>query len=102
MRSAAAGCDAALHPRRLSPIEQWRKQLPSDPRWARDTQAGIFCIELNLTDLDDPILRKRVLGIPTALRISEEDRALLRPAARTGLSRSADFAGFLRSLLAMP
>lgn len=83
-------------------VEQWRKELQSDPRWARDAQAGIFSIELNLTDLDDPTLRKRVLEIPTAFRISKEDRALLRSAARSGLSRSGDFARFLQSVPAIP
>jgi NTE family protein len=83
-------------------VEQWRKELRSDPRWAPEAQAEIFSIELNLTDLDDPILRKQVLAIPTAFRISKEDRALLRLAARHGLARSADFARFLRAVPATP
>jgi len=83
-------------------VEQWRKELRSDPRWAQEAQADIFSIELNLTDLDDPILRKQVLAIPTAFRISEKDRAMLRVAARQGLARSAEFARFLQSVQVVP
>ena len=79
-------------------VEQWRKELRSDPRWASEEQADIFSIEIKLTDLDDPTLRKQVLDIPTAFRISEEARALLRQAAKRSLDQSAEFKRFLLSV----
>jgi NTE family protein len=79
-------------------VEQWRKELRSDPRWAAEAQADIFSIEIKLTDLDDRALRTQVLEIPTAFRISEEARGLLRQAARRSLERSAEFKRFLQSV----
>lgn len=83
-------------------VEQWRKELRSDPRWAAESQADIFSIEIKLTDLDDSTLRTQVLEIPTAFRVSEEARSLLRLAARHSLDRSAEFRRFLKSVPAMP
>jgi NTE family protein len=83
-------------------VEQWRKDLRSDPRWAAEALADIFSIEIKLTDLEDPALRKQVLNIPTAFRISEEDRSLLRTAARRSLARSAELKRFLRSVTDLP
>ncbi|CAD5366731.1 NTE family protein [Rubrivivax sp. A210] len=83
-------------------VEQWRKELRSDPRWAAESQADIFSIEIKLTDLDDSTLRTQVLEIPTAFRISEEARSLLRLAARRGLDQSAEFRRFLNSVQATP
>jgi len=79
-------------------VEQWRKELRSDPRWAAESQADIFSIEIKLTDLDDSTLRTQVLEIPTAFRISEEARSLLRLAARRSLDRSAEFRRFQNSV----
>lgn len=79
-------------------VEQWRKELRSDPRWAAEALADIFSIEIKLTDLGDSTLRKQVLDIPTAFRISEEARSLLRTAARQSLGRSAEFRRFLDSV----
>ncbi len=83
-------------------VEQWRKELRADPRWAPSAGADIFSIELKLTDLDDPDLTQRLHAIPTAFRISDADRALLRQAARRGLAQSADFKRFVQSLPAAP
>lgn len=79
-------------------VEQWRRELRSDARWAAESQADIFSIEIRLTDLDDSSLRTQVLAIPTAFRISEVDRSLLRQAAKRSLERSAEFKRFLESL----
>ena len=62
-------------------VEQWRRELRADPRWAAESQADIFSIEIRLTDLDDSTLRTEVLEIPTAFRISEVARKMLRQAA---------------------
>ncbi len=83
-------------------VEQWRKELRADPRWAAEAQADLFAIEVKLTDLDDASLRKQVLGIPTAFRITAEDRALLREAARRSLERSAEYRRFLQSVPPVP
>jgi NTE family protein len=83
-------------------VEQWRKELRADPRWAAESQADIFSIEIKLTDLDDSTLRAQVLEIPTAFRISEEARSLLRLAARRGLDQSAEFRRFQKSVPATP
>ena len=63
-----------------------------------ESQADIFSIEIRLTDLDDSSLRTQVLAIPTAFRISEVDREMLREAAKRSLERSAEFKRFLESL----
>jgi NTE family protein len=83
-------------------VEQWREELRSDARWAAEAQADIFSIEIKLTDLDDSTLREQVLNIPTAFRISEEARTLLRLAARHSLDRSAEFKRFLKSVPSAP
>lgn len=83
-------------------VAQWRKELRADPRWAAESQADIFSIEVKLTDLDDAALRRQVLKIPTAFRIADEDRKLLRLAARRSLDQSAEFGRFLRSMQARP
>ena len=41
----------------------------------------IFLIQVNLSDLRDKQIRERALAIPTAFKITEEDRSLLRQAA---------------------
>jgi NTE family protein len=79
-------------------VEQWRKELRSDPRWAAQGLADVFSIEIKLTDLDEPALRTQVLAIPTAFRISPEARSLLRAAAQRSLARSAEFKRFLQSV----
>jgi NTE family protein len=83
-------------------VEQWRKELRADPRWAAESQADIFSIEIRLTDLDDSNLRTQVLAIPTAFRISDVDRGLLRQAAKRSLERSAEFKRFRESLPPAP
>ncbi len=83
-------------------VGQWRRELRSDPRWAAEALADIFSIEIKLTELDDPALRTQVLNIPTAFRISEEERGLLRTAARRSLDRSDEFRRFLRSVADLP
>ena len=83
-------------------VEQWRKELRLDPRYAAEAQADIFSIEIKLTVLEDPALRQQVLKIPTAFRIAEADRALLRLAARRSLAQSGEFRRFLQSVQSSP
>lgn len=74
-------------------IEQWRTDLRRD-----DADVDIFRIEVNLHGLEDAALRERVLAIPTAFRISADDRELLRVAARSALDESAEMRRFLQSV----
>ena len=74
-------------------IEQWRTDLRRD-----GGDVDIFRIELNLHGLEDAALRERVLSIPTAFRISAEDRELLRVAARAALDESGELDRFLQSI----
>jgi NTE family protein len=83
-------------------VEQWRTELRSDPRWVAEGLADIFSIEIRLTEMDDPDLRRQVLGIPTAFRISDEARGLLRAAARRSLEQSAEYRRFVQSVVERP
>lgn len=74
-------------------IEQWRADLRRD-----DGDVDIFRIEVNLHGLEDAALRDRVLAIPTAFRISAEDRKLLRVAARAALDESVELQRFQQSV----
>jgi NTE family protein len=74
-------------------IEQWRTDLRRD-----GADVDIFRIEVNLYALEDAALRNRVLAIPTAFRISAEDRELLRVAARVALDESVEQRRFLQSV----
>jgi NTE family protein len=77
-------------------VEQWRTELRST--LPPGTDADIFSIEIKLSELDDDALRDRVLAVPTAFRISDDDLALLRQAAGQSVMRSAEFERFVQSL----
>jgi NTE family protein len=81
-------------------VALWRRELRSIASPGSDVD--IFSIEVSLSTIDDSALRDRVLAIPTAFRISSEDRALLREAARQGLRQSGDFRRFIESVGASP
>jgi NTE family protein len=74
-------------------IDQWREELQQD-----GADVDIFSIEVNLGDLRDANLRESVLAIPTAFRISTDDRELLRLAAQAGLAESDEFRRFRESV----
>jgi len=76
-------------------IVQWRRELRS---LSPGKDVDIFSIEVKLSDLDDLDLRERVLAIPTAFRITDDDVVLLRQAAQRSLRQSEDFGRFLRSV----
>lgn len=97
-------------------VEAWRRELQADPRFqrmldgqARQTAEGgvpadIFNVEIRLDGLldDAPELKRRVLAIPTAFKLSEDDFELLRLAAAHSLHNSPEFQRFLRSAGAPP
>ena len=78
-------------------VEEWLRELKADPRLGPEADIDIFNIEIGLSELDDAALRKQVLRIPTAFRISAEDFGLLRQAAARSLAQSPDFRRFLDS-----
>ena len=49
-------------------VEQWRTELEALEPAGR--HSDVFAIEISLSDLQDPELRKRVLDVPTAFRVS--------------------------------
>jgi NTE family protein len=79
-------------------IEQWRGELEALEPAGR--HSDIFAIEINLSDLQDPELRTRVLNVPTAFRVSAEDLAALRQAARSSVADSTELKRFLSSVAA--
>jgi NTE family protein len=60
--------------------------------------ARFYLLEVNLGDEPDPVLRERLLAVPTTLQLPAEDVALLRRHAAQALARSADFERLLADL----
>jgi NTE family protein len=79
-------------------VEQWRTELEALEPAGR--HSDVFAIEISLSELQDPELRKRVLDVPTAFRVSSEDLAVLRQAARSSVVDSAELERFLSSVAA--
>lgn len=79
-------------------VEKWRGELEALEPAGR--HSDIFAIEINLSDLQDPELRTRVLNVPTAFRVSSEDLAALRQAARLSVADSNELKRFLSSVAA--
>jgi hypothetical protein len=79
-------------------VDQWRRELRDRTPGMAGADVDIFSIEVNLSDIEDPDLRERVVAIPTAFRISEQDRALLRQAARVSLAQSVELRRFMQSM----
>jgi NTE family protein len=77
-------------------VEQWRTELDTLGADGRDTD--IFAIEINLSDVGDAALRKRVLEVPTAFRVSPEDLAVLRQVAQLAVAGSDELQRFLASV----
>jgi NTE family protein len=77
-------------------VERWRQELRALGPAARD--ADIFAIEITLSGIEDRELRERVLAVPTAFRISADDRALLRRAAKVSVANSKELTRFVASM----
>jgi NTE family protein len=77
-------------------VEQWRREIAVDPALG-GADVDIFDIEIKLDGDYEPELQRRVLAIPTAFKISEEDFELLRRAAAHSLAASAELQRFLHS-----
>jgi NTE family protein len=78
-------------------IDHWRAELQVD-----GSDVDVHLIEVDLASLADAELRDRVLAIPTAFRISDDDRAALVLAARASLAASSEFERFKQSVAASP
>lgn len=73
-------------------VEKWREEL------GHDSGVEIFDLEIKISELGEAgEERERLLAIPTAFRISEEDIALLRQATQRSLAESPEFQRFLAS-----
>ncbi len=84
-------------------LEEWKRQIAEDPSAVADNiyatpTPDVFLIEIGFAQVSDPALRARLQAIPTALRVSEEDEALLRDFVRDALQRSPEYRSLLESL----
>jgi len=75
-------------------VEEWPRELQSG---ADKPEIDIYSIDVNLSDVGDLALRDKVLAIPTSFRISDEDRSLLKVAARANLTQNPELRRFLES-----
>lgn len=62
-----------------------------------EPEIDINSIDVNLSDVGDLAPRDKVLAVPTSFRISEEDRSLLKAAARANLTQNPELRRFLES-----
>jgi NTE family protein len=84
-------------------IVEWKRQIAEDPRAVADNiyatpTPDVFLIEIGFAQVPDPALRARLQSIPTALRVSREDEALLGDFVRAALQRSPEYRSLLESL----
>jgi len=75
-------------------VEEWPRELQSG---VDKPEIDIYSIDVNLSDVGDLALRDKVLAIPTSFRISDEDRSLLKVAARANLTQNPELRRFLES-----
>jgi NTE family protein len=78
-------------------IDHWRAELQVD-----GADVDVHLIEVDLASLADTALRDRVLSIPTAFRISDDDQKSLVLAARASLAASREFERFMHSVAVGP
>ncbi len=97
-----AGARATLETQEflLDTARQWREDLRrrSSGADAFAPDAEIHVVQANLRDAADGDLRLRLLQVPTAFSISDEEVTRLIAAGRSALRRSADFQALKRSL----
>ncbi|GAA4803703.1 patatin-like phospholipase family protein [Lysobacter hankyongensis] len=84
-------------------IVQWQDQIARDPDAVRSgvfatSQPRVFLIEIGFDKIADPVLRRRLQSMPTALRLGEEDEALIARFVRDALRESVEYQAFLRAL----
>jgi NTE family protein len=99
MRLDSQELTATLRERALA----WKRQIAADPEAVRSgvfatATPRVFVIEIGFDQVTDPALRARLQSIPTALRISPEDEALLADFVRDALRDSPDYRALLQAL----
>ena len=85
----------------LDTARQWREDLRTRSAEGSDAfaaDAEIHVVQVNLRDAADGELRARLLQVPTAFSISDEEVTRLIAAGRSALRRSPDFQELLRTL----
>ena len=98
-----AGARATLETQEflLDTTRQWREDLKvrsADGKDAFAPDAEIHVVQVNLRDAADGDLRLRLLQIPTAFSIGDEEVTRLIAAGRSALWRSPDFQALRQSL----
>lgn len=98
-----AGARATLETQEflLDTARQWREDLKVRSAGGIDVfaaDAEIHVVQVNLRDAADGELRLRLLQIPTAFSISDEEVTRLIAAGRSALQRSPDFRALRESL----
>ena len=82
-------------------IEQWREALASGTSELGDAfapQAQIYVVQVNLRDAPDIKARQRLLQVPTAFSISDDEVSALIHAGGSVLRHSTDFQALATSL----
>lgn len=84
-------------------IAQWQDQIARDPEAQRSGVFAtgvprVFLIEIGFDRVVDPALRQRLQSMPTALRLSREDEALIAQFVRDALRDSVEYQTMLRVL----
>ncbi|MDM0048937.1 patatin-like phospholipase family protein [Variovorax sp. J22R115] len=98
-----AGARAVLETQEflLDTARQWREDLKSRSRDGSDAfapDAEIHVVQVNLRDAADGELRHRLLQVPTAFSITDEEVTRLIDAGRSALQRSPEFQALRNSL----
>ena len=98
-----AGARATLETQEflLDTARQWREDLKSRSPEASDAfapDAEIHVVQVNLRDAADGELRQRLLQVPTAFSITDDEVTRLIAAGRSVLQRSHEFQALKRSL----
>lgn len=98
-----AGARATLETQEflLDTARQWREDLRTrnaDGSDAFAPDAEIHVVQVNLRDAADGELRQRLLQVPTAFSISDDEVTRLIAAGRSVLQRSRDFQALKKSL----
>jgi NTE family protein len=84
-------------------IAQWQDQIARDPEAQRSGVFAtgvprVFLIEIGFDKVADPALRQRLQSMPTALRLSRDDEALIAQFVRDALRDSVEYQTMLRAL----
>jgi NTE family protein len=110
LRTISASIDGNMHSDSAEITEalrqttaNWQRQIAEDPRAVADGvfashDANLFLIEINFDQVKDSQRRERLEAIPTALRLSEEHRALLQDFIVDSLRDSPQYNAMLKTL----